>query len=456
MSNAVKIDLAETLKSRTVRRVISRKVGIIKSVYLIPIDNDDPKVFLAASELCDARYLGAGFEYSRNGGGAALTEEEAIFATVGEAIERYCAIVASSSNSIFGSYDEVCPYYSVVHPEKFALYSTRQYEKVPFTPFSRKTRVSWCRGLSLMSGKETYVPEQRVYMHFISDHKQDNLGHVTTTGLASGRTMKEAVLAGLLECLERDAFAIFWLNRLPVEIYDLKSSNRTDEGLAGLISEKFLADRHEYIVARLPTDHDIPVFCCVLVTLPPCGPKRVLSVGAACRIRPQEAVLKAMIEAVQGKSFILQQISKNPDWQAERDFSNVISFDIHTQLYTRHPEIEHVLLGIKDNVSRKRTVDELGDDPNEIGNREIDDQLSCILHMLQGKGYEAFVVDLTTPDVFALGMRAVRVLVPELVQLHGDHRYPFLGSRRIYHVPEMLGCGKKTEAELNRYPHPFP
>ena len=70
--------------------------------------------------------------------------------------------------------------------------------------------------------------------------------------------------------------------------------------------------------------------------------------------------------------------------------------------------------------------------------------------------YEVAVIDLTSPDVFQMGMRVVRVLIPELVSLHGDHRYPFLGSRRIYDVPKMLGFKKNTEGMLNPYPHPFP
>ena len=54
--------------------------------------------------------------------------------------------------------------------------------------------------------------------------------------------------------------------------------------------------------------------------------------------------------------------------------------------------------------------------------------LKKVLSLLESRGFDVLVVDLTTPDVREVGFRVVRVLIPGLQPLHGDHCYPFLGG----------------------------
>jgi ribosomal protein S12 methylthiotransferase accessory factor len=95
--------------------------------------------------------------------------------------------------------------------------------------------------------------------------------------------------------------------------------------------------------------------------------------------------------------------------------------------------------------------------PNEsTGDPESD--LRKVLSILDKRGFDVLVVDLTTPDVRELGLHVVRVLIPGLQPLHGDHCYPFLGGKRLYEVPCRLGLRNNPlrEDKVFKLPHPFP
>jgi ribosomal protein S12 methylthiotransferase accessory factor len=88
----------------------------------------------------------------------------------------------------------------------------------------------------------------------------------------------------------------------------------------------------------------------------------------------------------------------------------------------------------------------------------ITGDIAVCLDALTSKGFDVLVVDLTTRDVAEAGFRVARVLIPGLQPLHGDHRFRFLGGKRLYQVPRVLGYPQEctTEESLWPWPHPFP
>jgi ribosomal protein S12 methylthiotransferase accessory factor len=68
------------------------------------------------------------------------------------------------------------------------------------------------------------------------------------------------------------------------------------------------------------------------------------------------------------------------------------------------------------------------------------------------------MIDMTPPHVADTGLAVIKVFVPELVGINGDHRYRFLGGDRLYELPKILGftTSPTTEESLNPTPHPFP
>jgi ribosomal protein S12 methylthiotransferase accessory factor len=52
----------------------------------------------------------------------------------------------------------------------------------------------------------------------------------------------------------------------------------------------------------------------------------------------------------------------------------------------------------------------------------------------------------------------VKVICPDLCQLHGNHNLKFFGGKRLFELPYKLGLTDKIKSidELFPYPHPFP
>jgi ribosomal protein S12 methylthiotransferase accessory factor len=95
--------------------------------------------------------------------------------------------------------------------------------------------------------------------------------------------------------------------------------------------------------------------------------------------------------------------------------------------------------------------------PDQSTGRPLSD-VARLVELLEEVGLEALVVDITTPDVREVGLQVVRVLVPGLVPMHGNHNFPYLGVERLYSVPEKLGWASNgwVDTGVNRDPHPFP
>jgi ribosomal protein S12 methylthiotransferase accessory factor len=83
--------------------------------------------------------------------------------------------------------------------------------------------------------------------------------------------------------------------------------------------------------------------------------------------------------------------------------------------------------------------------------------VQAIVQNLAAADLEPIAVEMTTPDIAALGLRVVRVVIPGAHPLYMGHVNRALGVRRLYEVPQRLGYpGLTLGNEDNPAPHPFP
>jgi ribosomal protein S12 methylthiotransferase accessory factor len=417
-------------------KLISRRVGIIKNLANIPTQIGDLPNYsfgiLPANTSVFYKH-----KFGGRAGGASRRMEDALAATIGETIERYCAIFYNKENFIFSNYLSLKE--EAIHPDEWALFSESQYmqKDFPFSPFTEKSKIYWVRGFSLIHNKFKLVPARFVYLALINDDK--NIGYPTSTGLAGGNTLEEAILIGLYEVIERDAFVIFWLNRLPMPILDIENID---------LPLKVNKNNGFWRFINITTDVGIPVIFGINI-----GPFQfgtAVGVGAASRLAPKEALLKVILEISQARPYLRYEFSRKPDWKPAKDFSNITSFEDHALVYSKCPELMEKAFSffIKSN-KKKKPIKEM---PNletktPLGN------IKKLLEILNSAGYDVIVVNLTTPDIEDIGLHVVRVIVPGFIPLHGNHLYPFLGGKRLYEVPKKLGYNSQ---KLNPYPHPFP
>lgn len=83
--------------------------------------------------------------------------------------------------------------------------------------------------------------------------------------------------------------------------------------------------------------------------------------------------------------------------------------------------------------------------------------LNRVIRRLLDSGHDGVWVDLTPEWAKSQRLHVVKLVVPSLLPLHGDHRLPYLGHPRLADSHRAMPHGSKNhEYSLWPYPHPFP
>ncbi len=357
-------------------------------------------------------------------GGIARTRDGAIDAGVAESLERY-----AGSTAMFPIFQQKDLKNSVVlGMEHFALFTDAQYSSKDFHHKKPNPEDVWYGEVfSLNDNSPVWIPEGLIGL---GSRAGVSLFPSTSTGLAAGKNIEQALLSGLEEVLERDALTAYWLSALPgreLLLDDMYSKSIIARG----------GDIHCFDITQSWNPYPVVV---VTGGLPLRGVQRI-SLGAACRASYSEAVEKAFAEWVQGVIFAgyFTHLYPNSD-------GDVRTFEDHAAYYTMHPD-----KWTQVPIMRKRTNHTVEEEAHPFKNPV---SLSELLIILRKAGLEAYYRDITPADVHETGVVVVRVVVPGLAYLHGDEQEPFLGGR-TGDVAWRYGNMVPLEKFPSPYPHPL-
>ena len=434
--------------------LIGRHCGIVRRIREIPRRWDDPNVFIVGAELADIAAFGATAAPS-HAGGVGLTHDDAWCGAIGEAAERYCAALGPSRLlARVRAWTDFEPA-EAVDPETLALFSEQQHrqEGFPIRPFHRDTPTAWLPGWHLITpvaepSKPCWILADCVGLGGNDRSTGGPINVPTSTGLAAAQTLEQAVLAGVCEVIERDSFVVAWRNGLSTPRVDLHA--HALDWLRDLLEQHLLWPRIEYYIADLTADTGIPVYAVISRGRSEDG--TVVSFGAACHPVARVALTKALLEAAMGRAYVRQLLRRQPVKRYRRDLQDVCTFDDHAQFYTRHPRYWTNLRRL---VNRKQLANL---DTFSSPSADEHDALRRISEKLRDLGLASCWCELTTPDVAAAGLHVVRVLVPGMQPLHGDHRLPFLGGSRGREPNRVFNWAGTTPLRRQRQvlPHPYP
>jgi ribosomal protein S12 methylthiotransferase accessory factor len=433
-------------------QLVSPRVGLITRLQRVDQGGQAPvPPFIYQATVAAFDYRRAS-PITRLAVGKGRSESEAIAGAVGEAVERYCASHTDPRRIWSGpALDAAVP---LIDPSKLVLYSPAQYlrDGFPYRPYDDAAPMSWARATALPSQEEVLVPASLVYLYFHSPFASDEIAEVTSNGLAAGPDLPSAVLAGLLELIERDGFLISWLARLPLP--------RVDLGRLGGITQdviRFYRSRGvELEVFDATTEVGVPVMMAVAVDRSGSGPAAVVGLGAG--LDPADAVRRAVLEVCQihpGEAVRYRLTPPRtrfaPFGRIEELFGQVQGMLDHSALFTLPAslgELSFLLDG-----SERRRLEELPD----LSSGRVQEDLETCVQRLAAAGCQAAYVDLTTPDVAPLGFRVVRAIATELQPIHFGFGCERRGGRRLYEVPRLLGYATAglSESDLNPCPHPL-
>jgi ribosomal protein S12 methylthiotransferase accessory factor len=449
--NDAKISLHSRRRSELQRtlqalpHLLDREVGLIHSIEWHPVRYDDPKFVHCIATLGDiSRFTGRAC--NRVTGGTALTEDAALAKAIGESVERYCGDLYDPTEIQFVPYREVRS--RATDPRRFVLFHPDQYRSsdFPFAPVTEDSVIGWVKGFSLTRSEPTLVPAAMVYVPYDHHTPAEHFELGPVSGYACGNTLEEAILGGIYEVVERDAFMIFWYNWLPVPTIDLFSAASPE--IKQTLDRYHSAPIRLYC-ANITTDVGIPAILTVMTSQQRRWPAAV--VATAADLDPEQAITHALLE--------LSANHLSVRWHLEarfrhrpRTLQDIVEPEDHGLLYT-YPH----MLPYLDPVLRPRGVVRIRDLPS-CAAEDLKENIEFCVRQLAQLDLEVIVVDLTSADVEELGFKVVKVLVPGMQPLDFGVRWLHLGGRRIYEVPRRMGYRRfNTQPwELNLFPHPFP
>jgi ribosomal protein S12 methylthiotransferase accessory factor len=424
--------------------LVSDRVGLIKSISMVKRGADEP----CPPYICQATISNFDFKKApkieRMSAGKGRTPDEAMMGAIGEAVERYCAAHVDPQKLVRSRAPDL-PLQRLTPPE-FVLYSDRQYSRSNFRyhRWDPADEVTWIQAVEPLDGADVFVPSTLVYLSGPPDRPQDFFCPSTSNGLAAGVDIESAVLSGLCELIERDAFLLRWMCKAPAREVQFPETLE----LAGRIRRHF--ERFGTEIRVLNLSLDLPGFVMMAVALGRSDELPSTLVGLGCHPDPRIAVVKAMLEICQIHPGEVQRHRTGDLPMRLKAYTDVQSLDDHSafmSLPAQRPEFDFLLHNPVPQPLNSLPV---------VGSNSAQ-TLARMLKELASLGYRVCFVDLTTPDVLPYGLRVVRVLASGLQPIHFGFGEERLGGRRWSEVPHRLGLFDRaiTEADLNPCPHPL-
>jgi len=361
--------------------------------------------------------------------GKGSTAEQGEASALMEAIERYTGIFQGDEIRVTRRLTDF-PSAEVIHPNKVLLFSDAQYrqgqsptpdpdEPQRPLPFDRSAEIEWSPVWSLRDKRFKYLPTTLLYFFyrgpaaFLAD----------SNGCAAGNTLEEAILQGFLELVERDAYAIWWYNRLQRPQVDLR---QFDDSYIRDAQNQLAESGRRLWVLDVTSDLGIPTF--VAITHWMQNGQENIEFGSGAHFDTRIALLRALTELNQFLSIGLMNGGSGE--KSSLDGTTPLRLQDHPYLTpSGNPLVEPGL----------------GSKFDHLDTRE---QVTACVRLAKRAGLDFLVLDQTRPDI---EVPVVRVIVPGL-----RHFYRRFAPGRLYDVPVKLGLRDRplNENELNPiHPH---
>lgn len=387
--------------------------------------------------------------------GHGTTYNDSTFLGVLEGLERYAGQTKRNvPTEVFDSYDNLGE--AALDPRPCGLYEEGFYRLHPaYKSFDTSRPTYWVPGYSFARQGPILVPEQLVYY---LDHRAEHANFVQdcSNGCASGSCLEEALLFGLLELIERDAFLVAWYARRRLTQIDPSSCHSAET--------RFVVDRLDrmgYDVRLLDMRIDLSIPAVMGLAIRRDNGLGTLVFAAGASLDPEDAVRAALCEvACYVPGFDERVASQLTAARAMAgDYSMVRDQTDHQLLYglpEMAPRADFLV-----EPSPAVTMDDLfapwlAQRPATLDLR--DDVRFCIEHVL-ALGFDVVAVNQTPPEQAVADLHTVRVLVPGFLPIDfGWDRQRAVGMPRLRTVLRQSGL-RPTDldpTDLHLHPHPFP
>lgn len=436
---------------KLVEKIINRKTGIASGFSQIKNYPDIPNLPYYIAYTCNISFFTDGWESSSglNGAGASFDEIKAKVKAICESMERYSQAIYKEEKLLSASYEKIKR--TALDPRKIVSFSKKQLKKLKNEKgmkfdFDKETIFKWVKGFNLTLNKSIFIPAQLVYCNY-KLREEPVINIPLSTGASLGLSLEEAICKGIYEVVERDAFMINYLNRLPREKITLEKIENEE-------MQKFIQLFKEYElqlkVYDITTDIPIYSFVCIMVD----NKLNCFSIGLKTSLNPIGGIIGAIEEAFQGtynmRNFMEKTDKKRMMWLRKHP-EDISTFSDRAISWLGKEQMKNL-----DFWTKSKEVKD-GSKLKNLSSGNWEKDLKFLIKILSEKKMDVIYADVTTPDIKELGFSVVKVIIPGMQPLYLQEKYKYLGGERLYEVPHMLGYKKRMvkENELNPIPHPF-
>ncbi len=371
-----------------------------------------------------------------------------------EGLERYAGTRSRTrATPVYASYEELGA--DALDPRDCGVYPPETFERDDrLRPFDPTKRIPWVWAHSLRDNRPLLVPSRLAY--YSAGDPDDNFVFECSNGCASGGSLEEATLFGLLELIERDAFLLAWYGG--ARLTEIDVSELDDRRLRRMLDR---ADLRGYDVRVFDNRVDIDVPVVTAVAERRGGGDGAIAFAAAAGLDPRTTVQNAVEEVL---TFIPELPVRVETRRAAveamaADFHQVRELRDHSALMSL-PQMSHHAERYT-RADRSLPFDEVyrGWDAHRPSTTDLLDDLAYCRDQLVAAGFDVIVVDQSAPEQRELGLHTVATIVPGLIPI--DFGW---GNQRALTMPRLRTAFRRAgwrdtdldPAELVRIPHPFP
>ena len=318
-------------------------------------------------------------------GGKGISKDHAKASAMMEGFERYSAERQDSDETIIATPNEIGRYGDYIDPKSLNL--PKDFEKKDISDIN----LEWSKSKDIISGNEYYIPTNAIFHPYASDSHAESLFKSNTNGLASGNILDEAILHGMLEVIERDAWSIFELthkNYAQIDIESIESELIID------IIDKFESEGIKIKLMDFTADIKIPTIAASAddTITKDAG---LLTLGMGTHLDPEVAILRALTEVAQSRA---TQINGAREDTVRADFAREAGYERMKRInkYYFKDEEEKISLSDIENKSTSSITKDIEIVKNELTANDIE---------------KILYVDLTRPEI---DVSVVRVVIPEM------------------------------------------
>lgn len=371
-----------------------------------------------------------------------------------EGLERYSAMLPRRWKSDIRKTEREIGKNGVI-PERFVLHEREDLEEYGITKYDKNRPINWTWAYSWKKKKPILIPEQIAYFDINKYTKEKRFVYETSNGVSLGGSLQEAVLYGLYELIERDAFLLCWYNRhqpTKIELSSIKDKKVLDT--IWLVE----ANGYKIHIFDITTENRVPAVWILLENPNPKAKVRSYT-SAGAHSNPYKAIESGLVEAITSMP-IYENIMPAEEERAHllnRDFRQVTKMEDHVLMYSVPESFEHLHYLFEK--EEYQTIEELYPWWEKEKEKEsLTKTLEKIVKRILESHEDIYIVDQGNDLIERYGFHCAKVIIPSMLTMYFGEQFKRMNTERVCNGAVLSGWRKKPidVEDICQTPHPFP